>query len=265
MISLVEKPRPISLDRKFGPYGEGKTDDKPSLHKRNGIYYLSWSSYYAMSDNIYGPYVYKGVVITPESTAPEFHFENLTHDRHGNFFSWYDQWYYICNDKSQPGRSEYFRDSVIGYVHFRRNGEMAPVRLDRIGVGQYDGQARIEAANYFQVQNAEQQESPTGGFEVCGLRNGSGLLYPNVHYIPANGTISFHASSANASGGVIEVRENDPDGALLGTCKVPGTSGWDKFETFSCALQTGSGTRNIYLAVKGGDGELLHLDWFQFA
>ncbi len=38
MISLAEKPRLLELDRKFGPYGEGKTDDKPNLHKANGHY-----------------------------------------------------------------------------------------------------------------------------------------------------------------------------------------------------------------------------------
>ena len=69
MISLAERPRPITLDKKFGPYGAGKTDDKPSLHQRNGIYYLSWSSFYAMSTNVYGPYTYKGSVITTNGPA----------------------------------------------------------------------------------------------------------------------------------------------------------------------------------------------------
>ena len=29
MVSLAETPRPVKLDREFGPYGAGKTDDKP--------------------------------------------------------------------------------------------------------------------------------------------------------------------------------------------------------------------------------------------
>ena len=36
MISLAETPRKILLDRKMGPYGPGKMDDKPFLHKRRG-------------------------------------------------------------------------------------------------------------------------------------------------------------------------------------------------------------------------------------
>ncbi|MBV5331192.1 family 43 glycosylhydrolase, partial [bacterium] len=71
MISLAEKPRHVQFDRKFGPYGFDRTDDKPSLHKRNGIYYLSWCSFYAMSTNVYGPYKYEGSVLAPEATAPD--------------------------------------------------------------------------------------------------------------------------------------------------------------------------------------------------
>jgi len=264
MISLAEKPRPIVLDRKFGPYGEGKTDDKPSLHKRNGLYYLSWSGYYAVSDQLYGPYTYKGCVITPEQTAPEFQCENLTHDRHGNFFSWHGQWYYTCNDKSQPGRSEYFRDSILCYVHYRKNGEIAPVRLDAIGVGQYDArQPRIEAEDYFQIHQAEQQENALGGFEVVGLKNGSGLFYPQVHHLPEQATISFHAASAHPSGANIEVRENNAQGQLLGRCNVPDTGGWSCYETVSCPLNCSAGTHNLYLHIQGGDGELLRLDWLK--
>lgn len=132
MISLAETPRPVEFDRRFGPYG-AKTDDKPSLHKRNGTYYLSWSSYYAESTNIYGPYTYQGSVIVPERVAIGFSNQNLFHDRHGNFFQFKNQWYYACNDKSQPGRTDSFRDAIISYVHYKDDGEMAPIRIDRIG------------------------------------------------------------------------------------------------------------------------------------
>ncbi len=52
MVSLAEAPRKIELD-------DG-ADDKPFIHKHNGIYYLTWASYYATGDNIYGPYQYRG-------------------------------------------------------------------------------------------------------------------------------------------------------------------------------------------------------------
>jgi len=272
LISLAESPRPLQLDRQFGPYGQGKTDDKPSLHKRNGIYYLSWSSFYAMSTNVYGPYSYKGSVIVPEQVAPELQVDkavrkyDLWHDRHGNFFTWHNQWYYACNDKSQPGRNSHFRDSCLSYVHYRDNGEMAPIRLDRIGVGQYDAaQARIEAEDYFDADKAEIRECPAGGFEVRDLREGSRLVYPNVMNLPPNATISFSVASGHSGGGTIEIHDGSAQGRLLGSCAVPGTGGWDQYRTISCALTNQPGTGNCCLIFRGGAGELMRVDWLSFS
>ena len=219
MISLAEKPKPIALDRRFGPYGEGKTDDKPSLHKRNGIYYLSWSSFYAMSTNVYGPYAFKGSVITTNGVDSEFRKGNIYHDRHGNFFTWHNQWYYACNDKSQPGRGEHFRDACISYVHYRANGEMAPIQLDLIGVGEHDAQrGRIEAENYFAATNVTQVEIP-GGFGVTPTKPGGFLLYPNVHGLTNCMQMTLEFSSI-AAPSRIEIREQGPEGALLAECEV---------------------------------------------
>ena len=268
MISLSEKPRPVNLDQKFGPYGAGKTDDKPSLHKRNGIFYLSWASFYAMSTNVYGPYTYKGSVIEPENVTREFRVDltgktSLWHDRHGNFFTWHHQWYYVCNDESQLGTDNHFRDCCLSYVHFRDNGEMAPIRLDQIGVGQYDAaQPRIEAEDYFDLEQAEVRECPGGGFEVRGLKNESFLVYPNVMNLKANSPCALRIAASSA-GGAIEIHENNPKGALLGTCKVPATG--DAFQTVTTTLKNRPGTNNLCLVIKGHADDSLRLDWFSFA
>jgi len=263
MISLAEKPKLIELDRKFGPYGAGKTDDKPSLYERNGIYYLSWSSFYAMATNVYGPYAYQGSVIATNGLAPEFRKGNIFHDRHGNFFAWHHQWYYACNDKSQPGRGEFFRDSVISYVHYRDNGEMAAIRLDRIGVGEYDArQARIEAEDYFDANGVEQRECPAGGFEVRGLRDGSYLVYPNVKNLQPEMRMRLRLASANVGGAKLEIREQSPAGKLLGTFTIPDTGDWNRYQTVECALRFKRAKADLCLVPRGGINELLRLDWF---
>jgi len=263
MVSLAETPRLLVLDKEFGPYGAGKTDDKPSLHQRNGIYYLSWSSFYAMSTNVYGPYTFKGSVITTNGVAPEFREGNIFHDRHGNFFTWHHQWYYACNDKSQPGRGEHFRDSCISYVHYRDNGEIAPIRLDRIGVGQYDArQPRIEGEDYFDATGAEQRDSPAGGFEVRGLAEGSALYYPNITNVPVNARMTLLVASADGAGGEIEIRERDAKGMLLGKCRTTATGGWDHFKPVKCKLKNPAGKIDVCLVFKGSAKEFCRLDWF---
>ncbi len=86
MISLAETPRKIAIANVAGPYGVGKADDKPFLHKANGHYYLSWGCFYAMSDNVYGPYTYKDCLITSARTEKKFQ-RDLVQDRHACFSS----------------------------------------------------------------------------------------------------------------------------------------------------------------------------------
>lgn len=135
MISLAEPPRRVVIHNPEGPYGKGKTDDKPYLHKRHGIYYLSWGCFYAMSNSVYGPYDCHGSILIRENVAPalQYQYHPITYDRHGSFFEWHNQWYFICNDMSQTG-NPYFRDSSLCYLFYGGNGEIEPVHLDEAGV-----------------------------------------------------------------------------------------------------------------------------------
>ncbi len=135
MISLAEPPRELIIRNPEGPYGKGKTDDKPYLHKRDGIYYLSWGCYYGMSDSVYGDYDCKGSIVFEENVEPSLRYRNkpITYDRHGSFFTWRGQWYFICNEMGIT-QNGHFRDSSIAYVNYRSNGEIEPVRIDPNGV-----------------------------------------------------------------------------------------------------------------------------------
>lgn len=263
MVSLAETPRKLEVSPKMGPYGAGKLDDKPFLFERNGKYYLSWGCYYAVSDNIYGPYTYVDTVIHKDRVETIFQ-KGLTQDRHGSFFDLYNQSYFICNDQSWPGTTAHYRDSVISYVHFRDNGEIEPIYINRLGVDQYDAQDVIEAENYFRGEGVTQKESPDGGYEVRNIREGTVLVYPNVMNIPANARMLFRLSNGNKNGGTIEVRSRSTDGPLLGQCKVRPTGSWDKYKTISCSLKNPPGKSDLYLIFHGNGSDLLHLNWFRF-
>jgi len=271
MISLTEKPKTIEIINPRGPYNEdGKNiqapaDDKPYLHKHNGKYYLSWGCYYAMADNIYGPYNYKGCFAVEERTEPEFRQPKagLTHDRHGSFFEWNNQTYFNCNDLSSNGANKFWRNTIIMYIHYRDNGEIEPVYINKIGVGQYDASAgRIEAENYYSATAAEKCQNKENGFEIKGLSKASSLVYANVMNLSQNCELTFRVSSENAGSSVIEVWGDGDNSQLLGTCKVPGTGG--KYKTVKCRLKNKAEKHNIRLSFKGTGSELLRLDWISF-
>ncbi len=139
LISLAGKPRSIKIINPRGPYNHNgdntkeSTDDKPYLNKRDGWYYLSWGCYYAMSRNIYGPYICKGSFLREKDIDPKLLQEPWDKDRHGSFFEWKRQWYFICNDR-KLSKGMPFRNCVISYVKYKKNGEIEPIKITVKGV-----------------------------------------------------------------------------------------------------------------------------------
>lgn len=134
MVSLAESPRRMEIADPQGPYGAGRTDDKPYIHRRGDVYYLSWGCYYGMAENVYGPYRCRGSFLQGELVDPALRYGSrpVTLDRHGSFFRWKGGWYFICNDMSRTG-TPYFRDSSICRVEYGPDGEILPVRLSSEG------------------------------------------------------------------------------------------------------------------------------------
>ncbi len=266
MISLAEAPRLIKLDHKAGPYGEGKTDDKPFLHKRNGIYYLSWGCFYAMADNPYGPYTYKGSIVTPETTAADFQTTNIYRDRHGSFFQLHGQWYFACNDRSQKGSTPYFRNSILSYLHYRDNGEMAPILISSLGVGQYDAAAGpIQAEDFFRIEGGEVKERRGGGFEVRGLTDRSLLVYPKVRNVPVRAKLLVRYSNGGGGKGKVEIRETNASGKLLGHAAIPSTGDWNHYAELEVPLRSTAAELDLAFVLRGDGGELVRLDSWRLA
>lgn len=111
MIELDEEPKEITINKtSFFP-----ETDKNSLHKHNGIYYLSCSGYYATSKNIYGPYESQGVVYEGFGLDTGF--------GHGDFFVWKGDWYHTwCRYRNRS--KDRIRDCFIAPTYYDENGIM---------------------------------------------------------------------------------------------------------------------------------------------
>lgn len=265
MISLAEKPRLLKLDRKFGPYGDGKTDDKPNLHKANGHYYLTWGCFYAMSDQVYGPYQFKGAVMdTNTSFAPGYASptwpKGPLQGRHGNFFTWHGQWYYTYGDLSQTG-NRFYRDAFISYLHYKANGELASIRVDGIGVGEYHVPGKIEAEDFFAATNITQSEIP-GGFGVSAMETGGYLIYPNVHGLTNCTQITLQFASLEATT-QIEVREQGPEGPMLVRCILNKTNKPAEAQTVTTHLNHRPLVETLSIKLAGSSKAILDAFTFQ--
>ena len=213
MMSLAEDPRLVTVINPTGPYGNS-TDDKPFIHRKGDVWYLSWGCFYATSNSLYGPYTYRGSFLDTTHIAPAFRTNDTSdgpwysqgdyQDRHGSFLTaaparslalsisggagaTVGNDYWVGNDRSHstapdPANAAFFRTSVMGYVHYRSDGSIAPIVIDGVGVGEYDGRgARIEAENFFRA---------------------SGLVRKGHEFVVAGGADRFFVEVLNADGAV---------------------------------------------------------------
>jgi len=272
MISLAEEPRKIQLNNPHGPYNqdgtktEWYTDDKPFLHIYHGKYYLSWGCFYAMSDNIYGPYDYKASIMEKESFAKGYDAptwpNGFKQGRHGSFFEWHNQWYFAYCDISQTG-NRFFRDTFISYVHYKKNGEMALIRVDGIGVGQYDANnGSIEAEDYFKASQINKVENGVKGFSVAGIDNGDFLTFQNINGLDDKSKIVFKGKVNKNT--TIEIHSDSPEGEILVSYKIKkqkgnGSSGYYEFD-----FPAQKGAKSLCFVFSGKRKNMLILDSFSF-
>jgi arabinoxylan arabinofuranohydrolase len=252
MVSLAEKPRKVQFDGTVNVLGG---NDKPNLHKYNGLYYLSAGSHYAVSKNIYGPYTKWG-----NSGFDKF---GLTPQAHGNYFMWNNQWFHTWCKFHLGKNVAYYRESYFTYVHYKKDGTMVDdttllAKHFANGIGQYSANwDTIEAEWYMAADKVEKGETDTG-FEIKKCLNNGYLYYPNVRDLKKNTTIKFNLKPEN--GGKIEVRENSVTGNSLGQIDISKNSKEIKWQ-----LKNTEGTKNLYFVFKGeSDKNLFSIDGFRF-
>ena len=261
MTSLAEEPRGVKI------WNQQHRDDKPFLHKIGAVYYLSWGCFYAMGTSVYGPFNYTGSVIDDHMLDnTTFASGGGLQDRHGSFFTFHGQTYFACNDRSHGGGSA-FRNSIVAYVHYRRNGTIAPIRIDETGVGEYDVMLSrtVQAEDFFSIAQAwKQQRVDTSDdhFEVVGLKAGSRLSFPKLRG-EGDSAIVLRASNGGVQVGVVEVSAN---GSSVGTCEIKPTGSWVTYVSIPCGrLVTGSHPYQVDVVLDFRDGnntEFAHLDFF---
>jgi len=273
MISLAEKPRKLVINNPRGPYNlDGKnlkqpTDDKPFMHKHNGKFYLSWGVFYAMADSVYGPFDYKGQIMQQESFAKGFDAPTWPHGfqqgRHGSFFEWHNQSYFAYCDISQTG-NRYFRDTFISYIHYKSNGEIARIRVDGIGVANYDSnQSKIEAEDYFDANGVEKIELVDNDFCIQTIKETSYLGFSNVKNLKGKTKISFKIASEKPVLFEIEIRKGTQDGKVIGNYKFK-TKDSSIFKDFNCKLNGLSDMETLYFRIKTPKSQRIRINSFSF-
>jgi hypothetical protein len=114
---------------------------------------------------------------------------------------------------------------------------------------------RVDAAGYA-AQEGVQNAPCSEGSECIGfIEHGEWVRYDGVEF--GSGAESLELRVASASdGGLIEVRLDNAQGELLGTCDVKSTGDWQQWTTLVAKLKPVSGTKNVCLVFKSRKANL---------
>ncbi|MDC0584708.1 family 43 glycosylhydrolase [Bacteroidales bacterium] len=115
MMSLETEPKAVEIKYKDGkPF---RSEDKPTLFERNGIYYLVFGSRYAMADKLYGPYTFEGAFLN---------------GGHTSFFDWHGQKYVL---QENHDICAFYRGASLKPVFFNEDGTIRIPKRDRFYPG----------------------------------------------------------------------------------------------------------------------------------
>ena len=242
MISLAEQPRRIELNH--------MGDDKASLNKFNGKYYLSYGGFYAISDCVYGPYTFMG------HTGASID--------HTSYFEWNNQLFHAITIEDSFG---YYRSAGLCYVHIRKNGELVvdPMIVE-YGVGQYDSAwNHIEAEWYMKGVNVWKEENAEiPGFSVA-CEKEAFLFFPKIRGLSDKVGVMLVGEFLE-KGGVLEVRLQDENGPLLASAEVA-RKNFPTFQKKFVPLHFDKplpDVTDICIVMRPNEGSKMILDYFYF-
>ena len=241
------------------------------MHKRNGIYYLSYSTNwdngaptidYLTSNSPTSGFTYRGTVL-PQ--PPENNNNN-----HAGIVRFQNNWYIAYHNRTlarlNGAEPTYRRNLALDRLNYNGDGTIQRVTITTNGVPQLrslNPYNVVEAETMNREQGTETEACSEGGRNVGYIQNGDWTRVVGVDF--GTGATRFEARVASAtSGGNIQLRLGSPTGTLIGSCAVPGTGGWQTWTTVSCNVSGATGVRDLYLVFTGGSGYLLNVNWWRF-
>jgi hypothetical protein len=240
-------------------------EEGPWVYKRNGLYYLVFAAQccsehiaYSTAPSPTGPWTYRGTVMPTQGGS----FTN-----HPGVIDFNGGSYFFYHNGALPGGGGFTRSVAVERFAYSADGRIPTINMSTTGppqVGTVNPYVRQEAETIAWESGVETEPASEGGMNVGWIANGDWIKVRGVAFGAGATAVSARVASAG-SGGRIEVRLDGVNGALVGTCSVPGTGGWQTWTTVSCPVTGASGTHDLYLRFTGGSGNLFNVDWWQFS
>jgi arabinoxylan arabinofuranohydrolase len=260
-----------SLVPRMRTYQEG-----PWFYKREGRYYLAWSSTccpegigYAMSDSPTGPWTYKGSIMDGNQLSPGnqpgiFDYKGKSYTFGFNFSINHS----LVSEHSERrsaclAEMPYNADGTISKLPWFGDNVPEPGVAPVGTLNPYDT-IQAETICFAKRVRTEPCQDVGGTMNVDSIHNGDYIKVREVDF-GKDDADAFEARVASATGGgSIELHLDSESGPLAGTCIVTGTGGWQTWKTVSCDVSGVQGVHDLFFKFTGGSGLLFNFNWWKF-
>lgn len=268
----------ISIDKSFGTNGIMKHETRPEdyqegpwFYKRGKYYYLAYASTccpegisYGMSKSPLGPWTKANAIMARTPKTRGNHPGIIDYKGHSYVFGLNYDLFRRISDLHAERRSvgvaeiQYAKDGTIAEVPYFDEHHIQPLAT-------LDPYKRVEAETICWSDGLKTKKDQKTGIYVTDINDGDFIKVANVDFGKDMGPKTFKAQVASMyRDGRIELRIDDLNGRVIGTCEVNCTGGYLRWATRECKLvDTLSGIHDLYLIFRTSlKTEAFDFDWW---
>jgi beta-xylosidase len=274
---------PMMKEREKGKTYKDSYVEGPWLTKRNGTYQLLYAAggvpehiSYSTATSPLGPWKYAGEIM-PLCDTNSF-------TNHCGVADYKGHSYFFYHTGKLPNGGGFGRSVAVEEFKYNADGSFPKIMPTDAGVkpvGVFNPYRKVEAETMAFSKGVKTEQNDEVGVYVSDIHNGDYIKLQNVAFANKYPRTFTARVASGLRGGRIEIHLDSIGGRCLGTLNVPGTGGWEKWQTITVDLdystitdidaptRTISGlnlpaTADVYLVFKGRKGpKLFNFDWWE--
>ena len=274
---------PMMKEREKGKTYKDSYVEGPWLTKRNGVYQLLYAAggvpehiSYSTAPSPLGPWKYAGEIM-PLCDTNSF-------TNHCGVADYKGHSYFFYHTGKLPQGGGFGRSVAVEEFKYNADGSFPTIMPTDAGVkpvAVFNPYRKVEAETMAFSKGVKTEQNDEVGVYVSDIHNGDYIKLQNVAFANKYPRTFTARVASGLRGGQIEIHLDSIGGRCLGTLNVPGTGGWEKWQTITVDLdystitdidaptRTISGlnlpaTADVYLVFKGRKGpKLFNFDWWE--
>ena len=272
--SYVEGPWIMKAPRLASEGTKSKGKAKEAISGARGAYYLLYAAggvpehiSYSKAERPEGPWTYVGEIM-PLCDTKSF-------TNHCGVADFKGHSYFFYHTGKLPGGGGFGRSVAVEEFKYNADGSFPTIMPTDEGVrplATFNPYRKVEAETMAFSRGVKTEQNDEVGVYVSDIHNGDYIKLQNVGFgnkLPRTFTARV---ASGLRGGQIEVRLDSVGGQLLGHLQVPGTGGWEKWQTLTLDLDypmsvfqgADAAARDLYFVFTGRKGpKLFNFDWWE--